>query len=667
MNAEFLPIDFPKRQSGPLALAHVTVLPMDTDRALHDQTLVLNNGTIRALGPANAVDTAGMRIVDGRGNYVMPGLADMYTHYWDPADSPLYLASGITTVRTVCVPFQLAMSRLAERGDFPSPRIVTLCPPIDGIGPDGRTDMPRGVALTDPAQADALVERFARAGYDQIKAFSLLTEDNLRALCRSANKGDMRVSANCPNTMTFEEASDVGVYCLDQLHNIARGHLRNNVPEPRFWDRFDPVPGTQLDFAAIRRLARILADQQVWNVPTLVFHQRIALTPAQAANDPALEHVSPTSIKDWESTLVRWTYRARMDHVNQWRAFARERAGAFSEVVAIFRDEGVALLAGTDSLNPWNVQGASLHQELANFVAAGMSNYEALRAATTEAARFLGEHDKAGTIAVGKRADLTVLRSNPLRDVGALRDIEAVSVNGYYLARADLRSMLEQRAVRLAVPPELPGVQLPAAKSYRAILSEGVWIERIVGAVSGRLAYRHSRMVDGGWSIEERHACSVPRRHMERRDVQLVLDQDFNLRSCEYRIDTFAGSAVGTVTRSADRYELQYTDIDGSASKRAIEGEAMLPSERMSLTLWPLLLASLPREGSTMIALDADEDSLVERNIDFAAKGDLDWQLVTRRSTHTTEQVYRFAHDGRFLGMRETMPLLWLRELEPLS
>ena len=142
--------------------------------------------------------------------------------------------------------------------------------------------------MTDPAQAERLAHRYASVGYGQLKAFSLLTPDNLRALCRAS---PLPVTANCPNAMTFEEAVETGVHCLDQLHNVARGHMRSDAPVPEFWDRFDPVPGTRLDFAAIRRLARFLAERKVWNVPTLVFHQRDAVSPEEGMRDPALKYV----------------------------------------------------------------------------------------------------------------------------------------------------------------------------------------------------------------------------------------------------------------------------------------------------------------------------------------------------------------------------------------
>src|SRR5579859_4715411 len=140
------------------------------------------------------------------------------------------------------------------------------------------------------------------------------------------------------------------------------------------------------------------------------------------------------------------------------------------------------------------------------FAAAGMSPYEALRCATVQAARFLGESAHAGTLAPGKRADLVLLRRNPLAGLEALRHIEAVCVNGYYLDRAQLDHMLAQRAQMAAAPPSLPTTLLPAPKDSSRVVAHGVWEERIAGVPSGRIAYRHSRLPDGGWLIEERHS-----------------------------------------------------------------------------------------------------------------------------------------------------------------
>ena len=622
---------------------------MDSERRLADHTVVIEDGFITEIVPSAAF-RGPAKTIDCTGLFVMPGLADLYTHYWDPLDAPLYLGAGITTIRTVSTPFQLALGRVAARGEFPSPRMVNISPPIDGVGANGRTDMPRGVALTEPQQAEALVRRFAGAGYHQVKAFSLLTPQNFLALAQACRTAGIRVSANCPNAMTFEEAIDAGAYCFDQLHNIARGHLRAGTAEPAFWDRFDPVPGTKMDPVKIRALARRLADARVWNVPTLVFHQRDGVPPPEGLKDPELRYVSSSAVKDWESTLVRWTRRARMDDVGKWRAAARERAERFLEAVAILHEEGTPLLTGTDSLNPWNVQGKSLHAELANFVAAGMSPYQALRCATSEAARFLGEDDVAGTVAAGKRADLVLTRSDPLKGIDAFQGIEAVCVNGYYLTRKDLDGMLAQRAALASAPPSIPATHFSA--------DERTWRERIVGAEAGRISFRHTRQDDGGWLIEERHASALPRRHVDRRTTRLLLDRDFKVRSCEYRVDSFAGAESGTITRTADGYALQAREIDGWESRSTLQCDPLLPSERLTATLWPLLFSE--KKAAEGPALDVEGGALESRPLRFT-----DGKLAVTRPTHATEQHYRFDAGGAFAGMEETMPLLWLRELAP--
>src|SRR4051812_44111912 len=210
MDRAFVSIDFPRRAAGPLALLHVTVIPMDGERALPDHAVVVENGVILAVAPAAQMaaqlHAPGMTVVDGSGLYVMPGLADMYTHYWDPSDAPLYLGSRITTVRTVGTPFQLALGRVVGRGEFPSPQMVNINPPIDGLAPNGTTRIPRGYAMTRPEQAQALVERMARVGHHQVKGFSLRTPDSFRALADAARAAGLPLTANCPNAMTFEEA-----------------------------------------------------------------------------------------------------------------------------------------------------------------------------------------------------------------------------------------------------------------------------------------------------------------------------------------------------------------------------------------------------------------------------------------------------------------------------
>jgi imidazolonepropionase-like amidohydrolase len=99
------------------------------------------------------------------------------------------------------------------------------------------------------------------------------------------------------------------------------------------------------------------------------------------------------------------------------------------------RDAGAGLLAGTDAGTDYIQAGMSLHDELAEFVAAGLTPFEALRAATSEAARFLELEGEFGMIVQGSRADLVLLDANPLDDIGNTRRIAGVMVRGRWLAR----------------------------------------------------------------------------------------------------------------------------------------------------------------------------------------------------------------------------------------
>ena len=120
-------------------------------------------------------------------------------------------------------------------------------------------------------------------------------------------------------------------------------------------------------------------------------------------------------------------------------------------IVAVFHEEGAPLLLGTDTPNPFVFQGFSVHQELANLRSAGLTPFEALRCGTSEAARFVGQMGVWGTIAEGKRADLLLVGANPLTDVEAVRDIDAVFVNGFHFSRGDLTALLQQRAASVAI------------------------------------------------------------------------------------------------------------------------------------------------------------------------------------------------------------------------
>lgn len=417
---------------------------MDGERVVRGHSLLIEDGRIAAIAPAAEMGSANAEVLDASGLFATPGLCDMHVHHWEPTEANLFLAHGVTLVRNLWgTPFHLDRARRVERGELAGPRIVTTGPIVDGLGDDGRPVWPTATVLTDPAGAASVVAACAEAGYQQVKTYSWLRLDVLRALGRAAATAGLRMVGHCPEGVSLEEAIDAGTSCFEHLMGIERGHLLGGVEYPPLRARGDRaallhrlrLAAGSLDLEAVRRLAARMARERVWNCPTLVQPRALTRDPEEAATDPALRTQAPARAAAWLAGLGD----------EELRAARRRRNEALVRVVAVLREEGAPLLAGTDTPNPFVAQGSSLHDELATLVEAGLSPYEALRCATSEAARFLGRSDELGTLAAGRRADVLLTRGDPLRDLAALRRPEAVLVNGRVLARADLDRLVADR------------------------------------------------------------------------------------------------------------------------------------------------------------------------------------------------------------------------------
>ncbi|MGH7517909.1 MAG: amidohydrolase family protein [Gemmatimonadales bacterium] len=142
-----------------------------------------------------------------------------------------------------------------------------------------------------------------------------------------------------------------------------------------------------------------------------------------------------------------------------------------NRLVKAIADSGGKLLAGSDTPEWFHVYGWALHRELASFVAAGLTPYQALEAATRNAAEFLGGSAEWGTIETGKRADLVLLSANPLEQITNTERIEAVSLGGRWLPKAELDRMIRRASDRLGgAPPDslrAPGDTDKAAANQR--------------------------------------------------------------------------------------------------------------------------------------------------------------------------------------------------------
>jgi len=411
----------PQRADGPLALINVNIIPMDHDEILSGRTVVIAGGRIAAIGawgdvtvPANATR------IDGGGRlYVIPGLADMHVHLRYEEDLRLLLASGVTLVRNMSgAPAHLEMRRRVADGTLLGPRIVTAGPQLRGEADSGAT----------PAGAKTVVEAQAAAGYDFIKPYDGLPKDSYQAAVAAAAAHRMPVAGHVP--------SEVGVLGVLAAHQASIEHAEQIVYH--YFDR-------SLDAARLPAIARAIADAHTYLTPTLATIRQLELQwedPGSVLARPEIKFVNPETYAWWR------TERGHDSSAN------RRMEPFLQQMVRVFRDHGVRMLAGTDYYLFGLMPGFGLHRELQALVEAGLTPYQALETATRNPAEFLGAGE-AGTVAVGKSANLVVLDANPLIDIRNTTRRTGVVVRGRWLPAAQLDEWLESLSASFAAEVQL--------------------------------------------------------------------------------------------------------------------------------------------------------------------------------------------------------------------
>jgi imidazolonepropionase-like amidohydrolase len=418
--------DAPARST--FAFTHVTVVDVAAGAALPDRTVVVSNGRITN----DAMPPPGIRVIDGSGKFLIPGLWDMHVHLlWDPAIDtlfPLCVANGVTGVRDMHTHFPFEQVRAwrdeVEKGKRVGPRFVYAGPIVDGPRPF----WPGSVSVKDADSARQAVRELKAKGVYFSKVYEGVPRQAYFAIADETKKQGLPFVGHVPAAMTPAEASDAGQRSIEHLSRLL-DHCRtdgNGAGGPGLTGsaRYDPAKGAAL-FETFRR-------NHTWHCPTLIVAETTAFgREGRFAHDPRRKYLTPLilsrvgfddSQRDFDATQHYWREeRKLMRHL---------------------REAGVELLAGTDAPIVRNVPGFSLHDELKCLADAGLSPAEALRTATVNPARFLGLERELGTVEAGKRADLVLLNGNPLVDVGNVTKIDAVVADGRLFDRAALDRIL---------------------------------------------------------------------------------------------------------------------------------------------------------------------------------------------------------------------------------
>jgi imidazolonepropionase-like amidohydrolase len=424
-----------------LALTHVRVIDGTGAPAREDQTLIISGGRIQALGAASSVTVpANARIVDGTGRTVLPGLVGMHDHLFyaqfagelmhdiPTSATRLYLAAGVTSIRTAgsMNPYlDLGTKRLVDEGRMVGPKIHVTGPYLEGAG--GFT--PQMPELTTAEAVTRTIDFWADQGATSFKLYQHLPRALAGIAITAAHRRGLKVTGHLC-AVSLAEAITLGIDNLEHGIITASDFEANRRPDvcPDGKEHLATIAHLDVASAPVQALIRQLVTHHVAITSTLAVWEGSVAGRPKFVQDRVWRALAPqalTRLLSAQNSInnpppsFTW-YR-------QWgAAFANEMRFERAFVRA-----GGILLAGADPTGDGGVlPGFADQREVELLVEAGFTPLEAIHIATANGALFLGEQNRIGTLALGKQADLVLVRGNPAATIGDLEDVELVFKDG---------------------------------------------------------------------------------------------------------------------------------------------------------------------------------------------------------------------------------------------
>lgn len=396
-----------------------------------DQTLVIRGSTIVHVAGKNKIPdipSDALRI-DGRGKYALPGFIDAHVHVVHILDYahvtgdevlPLYLAAGVTSVRSTgdeVVAATLVARFAAAHPEF-CPRVFTCSPLLDADPPIHR-DI--GRAITDPLLVPELFDDLERWDITTVKIYAGTSRPVGRAVIEESHRRGLFVTAHLGRYAAQDAVAD-GVDGLEHIWSVFNYVIPPEVKnQPGHRGRLD------LNSPACESLVAELVQHKVFVDPTLaVFRNMILLPDVPEIHDHPDNTLVPKRLHEFWPVYLQRTGCPQGGSLEDRRLeFAK-----YQELTGKLYRAGVPLLVGTDSPEPQVTPGFSLHQEMAMLVESGLPPAAVLQAATLTNATVLGELERCGSISEGKVADILLLAENPLDDIRHTRSLELVIHHG---------------------------------------------------------------------------------------------------------------------------------------------------------------------------------------------------------------------------------------------
>ncbi len=402
----------PDQGSSYLIIRNIHVVDVIAGKIVPNQVVVVKDQFIYFIGDAFAEKvSADIKYLDGKGNYLCPGLWDMHFHLcWDEINDtrlfPALLKNGITGIRDMGGDLTIMNGFKRISTNF-KPDIYGAGPMIDGNPP---VYLDFSLAVDSSTNMTAVLDSIRTQGADFFKIYSLLQEKPLRAISAYCTQYHFSFAGHLSEFINPEISISLGQKSIEHLNRLDIIWEENK-------NRLDSI-------------ARLMIENHSFLCPTLIIYQlKTKIRDASVVNLSYAKYISDPLMREWQTG---WEKRlTRHTKLGDWKNLKRTFQSQL-RLVNHLQKMGVLILAGSDFAGmPYVYPGISLHQELQLLVQAGLTNHEALKTVTLHPALFMGKQNLYGSVSVGKYADLLILKKNPLTRIDHLKTIEVVISKGH--------------------------------------------------------------------------------------------------------------------------------------------------------------------------------------------------------------------------------------------
>lgn len=441
-----------------IVFTNVNVIPMDKERVLENQTVIVKDGLIEKIGDAGKIKVPrGAQLIDGKGKYLIPGLMDMHVHLLSDEDGypdelaedelKIMVANGVTTVRfMIGTPEQLVLRARSAKQEIIAPTIYAASPHLTG------REQGNDFVVKTEEEAREAVRKSKAAGYDFIKVTTFIDAKVYEAAADECVKQNIRLIGHADSRFVGVPRAWKAKQQIEHLD----GYLEMLLPEnsgfigsvsdlyiynPKNWGSIDVV-----DESKIPEVARKTVESNPFVDPTQSFMKNTFGLPRTEESIRAQPDFRFYTQKN-QDFYIGYLKKTRLNEVPlekraKWVAIR-------NKIIKAIYDAGGRVMTGSDTPEFLWLYGFTEHREMKALAEAGLPNYAVLQAATVNASLYLGAFDKVGTIEKGKRADLVLLEANPLENISNTEKRAGVMLKGKYYTQEEMNKWLDEAAPKM--------------------------------------------------------------------------------------------------------------------------------------------------------------------------------------------------------------------------